>query len=854
MLGKLLKRLFPIAVVVLSAKTLSAAPVATPSPAPTNSVTPATNVQKPTPPAVKPTPAPTKSSSSIKKTSNNSKASPYSAPIRTTTASTSANEANIGNSLPSDKVVLNFENADIQAVIKAISQLSGKNFVVDPRVKGTVNILSDRPVSKADSYKVLETSLRMQGFACVEEDGVIKVLPEADAKTYGSRTEFTAKQSIDPKSSVGDQIVTRVFVIQRGSATALANSLRPLVAPNNTLAVYPNSNALIITDYSSNINRIAKIIDKLTAVSPQAAKPVMVTMQHAVAADVAAILQSYINGGGPSTGGATGGNANAGNADGPSTSVTVEPTTNALIIYSPIPDRLKEIVDLAKTLDTNIGRNNSNLHVVYLKNAEANHIAEVLRAVVSQQENPDIQASSSQVKFAAEPTAAFGSTGSSGSGGGGGMGGGARSTTTANSNRSSTSNNNNKNNQDDQKVLVQAEPTTNALIIQAPAATYKNLRMIIDMLDVRRAQVMIEAMIADINSTEQGTFGIQWVLGGGNNNVGAIGLANYAGNGSNLSSLATSAMGAAAAANGGGASSGISIPNEVYVGLVTGTTTVGGQQIPGLSVLADMITANSAGNVLARPTIITMDNEEARIMVGQNIGIPNGSYQNTAANAGNLVTTITRQDLGNVLQIKPLITQSGAILLDIYQEDSKLDPNQPVNSANGPSFLKRNMRATILVDDGQIIALGGMTQDQIVLQNNGVPGLSSIPYLGWLFSWQSRTHVKQNLVLFLRPAIIKSATGYKALTNQRYNYVMGLENQVAAKGNLVLPEVKPVNLENQVPYLSKPAPRDDSALNNNENLPIVDLTDDGKNVSRSDPNAISSTTTQVNSLTPPKNN
>ena len=326
-------------------------------------------------------------------------------------------------------------------------------------------------------------------------------------------------------------------------------------------------------------------------------------------------------------------------------------------------------------------------------------------------------------------------------------------------------------------------------------------------------------------------------------------MANYGGNGSSLSGLATSVIGATSGSTTSAGS--ISLPNEVYVGLVTGTTTIGGQTIPGLSVLADMISANSVGNVLSRPTLITMDNEEARIMVGSNIGIPNGSYQNTAANAGNLVTTITRQDLGTALQIKPLITQNGSIQLDIFQEDSKLDPNQPVNSANGPSFLKQNMRATILVDDGQIIAIGGMTQDQITLQSNGVPFLSSIPYLGWLFSWESRKHEKTNIVLFLRPAIIRNADGYKALTNQRYSYIMNEQNQVQAKGNLVLPEIKPINLDNQVPYSLKSAPGNSNpSLNMNQNLPIVDLTNNGANISKSTPGAITSTTTVV-TPTPP---
>ena len=730
-----------------------------------------------------------------------------------------------------DKVVLNFENADIHTVVKAISELSGKNFVIDPRVKGTVNIVSDKPISKNDSYKVLESALRMQGYATVEADGVIKVLLETDAKTYGMRTDDASK------NQQGDQVVTKIFVLQHGSATQLANSIRPLIAPNNSISVYPNSNALIITDYSSNIERINKIINKLTQGSDSSSnRPIIIPLKNAVASDVSQILQSYLNGGG-----STGANGNSGgNADGPSVSITVEPNTNSIILYSVIPDKVEELKALALKIDGEIGSANNDLHVVYLKNADANHVADVLRSVVSQQENADLTPSSSQAKFTTEPSSVFGSTGSSGAGGGssGGMGGGANRQASSSNRGNSTSNSNQK---DAPKILVQAEPTTNSLIIQAPQAVYKNLRMIIDMLDIRRAQVMVEAMIANINSTEQGTFGVQWLVGGGNNNAGVVALGNYGGS-SSLSNLATTAIGATSGTSTGS----VSVPGEVYVGLVTGTTTIGGQTIPTLGALADMISANSVGNVLDRPTMLTLDNEEARIMVGSNIGIPNGSFTATSGSPGNLTTTITRQDLGTVLQIKPLITQNGAIQMDIYQENSQLDPDQPVNSANGPSFLKRNLRATILVDDGQIIALGGMTEDSITLQQNGVPGLSSIPYLGWLFSWQSRIHKKQNLVLFLRPVVIKNAEGYKTLTNQRYNYIIGEQNQVQAKETPVLPGVAPVTLDNQLPYtMGKSPSQDNGSLNLNKSLPVVDLTNNGANVSKSSPDAISVSTSKI---------
>lgn len=723
---------------------------------------------------------------------NNGNTTSKSTTTESTTQSTS--QSTTTPALNPDKVVLNFENADIQSVIKAISQLSGKNFVIDPRVKGTINIVSDKPISKSDSYRVLESALRMQGFATVEADGVIKVLPETDAKTYGMKTFSENAKS----KNAGDQVITKVFLIEHGSATQLANTLRPLIAPNNSIATYQGSNALVITDYASNMVRISKIINQLTTSAGINTKPIIIHFKHAIAADVAQTLQAYVgNGSAGSGGGASSG------GDGVTANITVQAQTNSLVVSSSSRAKLEELQKLAETMDNSIGASNNDLHVVYLKNADSAHIADVLRVVAYGQENPDLSSTSASSKFNSEPSGVF----SSGSGGGGGstFGGGAKSggAATSNSSRGGSGNSQANGQKDQPKIFIQAEPTTNSLIIQAPEALYRNLRMIIEMLDVRRAQVMIEAMIADINATNSGTFGIQWLVGGGNNNAGVITAANYAGNDNSLTNIATSVAGAAGAASGAGGAGGVSLPNEVYVGLVTGTTTIGGQTVPTLGALADTIAATSSGNILSRPTLLTLDNEEAKIQVGSNVGIPNGSFTATSGSPGNLTTTITRQDLGTFLQIKPKLTQSGAIQLDIYQEDSKLDPNQPANSPNGPSFLKRNLRATILVDDGQIIALGGMTSDTVNLQQNGIPILSSIPYLGWLFSWQSRQHLKTNLVLFLRPVIVKNAEGMKALSNQRYKFVLDQQNQIKADGNALLPEIKPVNLDNQLPYDNK---------------------------------------------------
>lgn len=733
---------------------------------------------------------------------------------------------------PEDMVILNFEKAEIQSVIKAISQLSGKNFVIDPKVKGTVNIVSDKPISKADSYKVLEAALRMQGFSAVEADGVIKILPETDAKTYGMQT-ITTKNSSN-KNQLGDQVITKIFVIPHGSAAQLSNSLRTLIPSNNSITVYPSANALIVTDYASNINRIGKIISRLSS-AENTPRPTIVILKNSIAADVAQIIQNYQNGGSNSSS----------SSDGPNVTITVDSQNNSLVLYSVIKDKLEEIKSLALQIDKNSANNNSNLHVVYLRNADSAHVADVLRTIVSGQENPDIKSSSAISKFSSEPVSVLGGT----------TGGGDTSSSHSSS-RSSSSSSRNSSSKDAPKILVQSEPTTNALIIQAPQSVYKNLRMIIDMIDVRRAQVMIEAMIADISNQTDGSLGIQWLAGGGGKNAGVVGLGNYGQGDQSLTGLLSTAGGAIAGASGSGGQTGAmnalsalaSFPAQLEIGLITNTVSIAGQTIPTLSALANAVVANNVGTILSRPTLITLDNEQARIFVGQNVPLPSGSFTNSVGGSGTQ-TTITRQDLGTALQIKPLITQSGSIQLDIFEEDSQINQATASNT-NGATYTKRNLRATILADDGQIIALGGLTSNTTAYVKNGIPLLSQIPLIGWLFSWQSRKQTQDTLVLFLRPVIVKNAEGLAALSNQRYNYVLDQQKSLNYKGNLALPNIKAATLDDLDPnniteseIVNLKNLRGSNPLPNNINspivdktyLPVVDLTNNGKNLETTDP-------------------
>ena len=575
------------------------------------------------------------------------------------------------------------------------------------------------------------------------------------------------------------------FVLKYISAINTANLLHYFVSQSNIALPVVDSNAVVITDFSSNLKKIAHLINSLDNAASKSLTPHIIFLKYAVASDIEPIIQSYLGQGSNSRRSLYSSTTSSSIP----VNITVDSINNAFILSSLSQEKITRVTQLIKKLDNRVKDSHNNLHVVYLKNADAVHIADVLRAVVSGEENPSITASSSLAKFDHEPSSLFPS----------GSGGNTTPTVSAN-----TTNNHilpgmtrhsigNVGQDDAPKMLVQAEPTINALIIQAPDALYHKFRRIIDMLDVRRAQIMIEAMIADISNQKAGTFGIQWgtvaktAIGG----IGAIG--NYASGGSSLAGLAGNAYQIYQ-----GSATNVSIPGEMYIGLLTGgVTTIAGHVIPNLGVLADVLSTNSSVNILSRPTLITLDNEEARIMVGSNVPIPNGSYQNTAT-ASTITNTYTRQDVGTFLDIKPLITQSGAIQLEIYQEDSQLDQGTANNPA-GPTFLKRNMRTTLLVDDKQIIAIGGMTSDTISTERRGIPFLSQIPILGWLFSWHSRIHTKRNLVLFLRPVIIRSTAAYNALTNERYNYILKQQNNISASAG-ILPSVGPVTLSNQTPY------------------------------------------------------
>jgi len=636
-----------------------------------------------------------------------------------------------------DEVTINFVNVDIQQVVKAMGIITGRNFLLDPRVKGNVNIVSSRPVTREEAYEIFLSTLRLSGFAAVEGRGFTKIVPEAEAKTSSTSVPEPAS------TPTGDKVITRVFALKYEPAAQLVPVLRPLITPNNTIAVYPGSNTLIVTDYADNIRRIGRLIESID--QPVSGETVAIRLEHASVTDVAQTLTKL-----QGEAGAQAGQKSAGGID--AVSIVPDVRSNTLLVSSQNPSRIAQSRSLISALDTPTDQA-GNIHVVYLRNAEAPKLAETLRGIVGESA-PTAGASSSQASTlravstggmtAAAPLSA--ATGSP-SGGAGSAGGG----------------------------WIQADQPTNSLIITAPDVVYNALRAVIDKLDQRRAQVFVEGLIVEVTADRAAEFGVQWQAldGVDSSSTSVIGSQNFTprGSGSNIVDIS---------ANPGTVGQGLSI------GVIRGKITLPGVgEILNLGVLARALAADSSVNILSTPNLLTLDNEEAQIVVGQNIPLITGQYALTgSATSPTPFQTIERKDVGLTLRVRPQVSEGGAIKLKIYQEVSSVSDQ----TISGIITNKRAIESTVLVDDQRIIVLGGLIQDDVRNGMEKVPGLGDIPVIGTLFKYEARKRTKTNLLVFLRPVVLRDAEGLQTLTGDRYEYIRREQEQVKVPEHWLLPE------------------------------------------------------------------
>ena len=649
-----------------------------------------------------------------------------------------------------EAVSLNFVNAEIDAVIKAIGKITGRNFLIDPRVRGNLNIVTNTPVPKSLTFDILLSALRLQGYTAVESAGVIKIVPEADAKLH------SVPVGRDGRALAGAGLSTQVFILKNESAAQLVPVLRPLISPNNTVTAYPANNALVVTDYADNLARIARIIASVDV--PQGDLQV-IGLKHAAAADLADTVSRLLND--------AGGRGGAGQVDA-SQQVTVVPEahSNSLLVRADNPARISAVRQLVAALDRPGA--GGNIHVVYLKNAEAEDVAETLAAVLSGATTTAAARTTTSLAAGSQDSTAAGA------------GGGARSTPAAASVGNGT---------------IQADIANNALIITAPDAIYRNLRSVIDQLDRRRAQVYVEALIAEVTAERSAEWGLQWAagagVGSGRSGIGIIGGTSFTANGNSLNGLITNAAAGTPSLPG----------NGVNIAIGGGSVSIPGLgSIPNLAVLARFLESDTKANILSAPNLVMLDNEEAKIVVGQNRPFVTGQFTNTGGGSlpENPFQTIERRDVGLTLRVKPQITEGGVIRMQIFQESSTLFEE----TANGPITNTRSMESVIQVDDGGIIALGGLVEDSYASGEEKVPVLGDLPIAGALFRYDTRRRTKTNLVIFLRPVILSDAASYGRITNARYDYVIGQQRALRGDDELLRGEPAPPEL----PPRGTPAP------------------------------------------------
>ena len=671
-------------------------------------------------------------------------------------------------------ITLAFQSTDIEPVSAAVAKATGQSIIVDPRVKGKISLMTPRPVTKQGALDLFSSALRSAGFALVQVNGIYRVVPEADAKIQGNAV-------VTQVTPDGDQVITRVFKIKQDSASNLVNVLKPLLTPNSSITANPGNNTIIVTDYASNVKRVAKLIDSMD--EPTVGDVQTIHLRYGVAIDVASILNKVVE-------------TTANPADtGGKTVVIAEPRSNSILIKSSNPEKIRQIRSLVTRLDTPTA-NSGNIWVVPLKNAEATKLAVTLRAIVAA-DNTFSQQSGVTNTGAMTGTTSSGNTPMQGQtmaqtgaqSGSGSMSAAATSSLTSTSAPTTGG-------------LIQADPATNSLIITASEPYYKHLRQVIEQLDKRRTQVYVEALIVEVASTNSARLGIQWqgIINAGGQNV-PFGGTNFGTGNQNIFDLskfsacllnpancATSAAGAVA-----GPAAGLN------VGMLS---KFGGNYT--MSALISALDQEGGFRVLSTPNLVTLDNEEARIMVGKNVPILSGSYTTNTSAQTTPFQTYNRQDIGILLRVRPQIAQNGTVRLTIYQEVSDIaNQSELITKNQGYTINKRNIESNIIVDDGQLFVIGGLIDDTYSDSSDGVPFLKDIPLLGQLFRYDSKTRAKNNLMVFLRPYIIKDSKAGEELTANRVDFMQGKQEEFK-QAPMLLPKENLPTMENASKPLTHP--------------------------------------------------
>ncbi|MFZ3153541.1 type II secretion system secretin GspD [Pseudomonas sp.] len=569
---------------------------------------------------------------------------------------------------------INLKGADIREFIDQVAQISGQTFVVDPRVKGQVSVVSNSPLTLTEVYQLFLSVMATHGFSVITQGDQARIVPNAEAKA-----------DADAGRSAPDRLETRLIQVQHGSATELIPLIRPLVPQYGHLAAISSANAIIISDRTANIERIEDLLRQLDQKGQNDYS--VLNLQHAWVMDTAEVLRSAVD---------------RGQAKGASgTQVIADGRSNRLILLGPPAARAK-LMTLAQSLDTPTSRS-ANTRVIRLRHGDAKSLAETL-GEISEKLKPETSGETTS-----KP----------------------------------------------QTVLIRADESLNALVLLAEPDVVATLEDIVRQLDVPRAQVMVEAAIVEVSGDISDALGVQWAVDA-RGSTGGLGGTNFSGTGLSVGRILQAIQDKdsdTANTNLG------NLPDGAIIGL--GTDSFG--------VLITALSANSKSNLLSTPSLLTLDHQKAEILVGQNVPFQTGSFTTSASGADNPFTTIERQDIGVTLKVTPHINEGASLRLEIEQEISSIAPTSQGVNAVDLITNKRSIKSTILAENGQVIVLGGLIQDDVTQADSKVPLLGDIPLLGRLFRSTKETRIKRNLMVFLRPTVIRDAAGMAALSGKKYS-------------------------------------------------------------------------------------
>lgn len=660
--------------------------------------------------------------------------------------------ATISTNVKAQTWKINLRDADLTAFINEVADITGKNFAVDPRVRGNVTVISNKALNKDEVYDLFLGVLNVNGVVALPSGNTVKLVPDSNAKNSG--IPYDARNRAG-----GDQIVTRVIWLENTNPNDLIPALRPLMPQFAHLAAVAGTNALIVSDRATNIYQLQNIIRNLDGTGQNDIEAI--TLQSSQAEEIIGLLETM--------------SATGASKDfiGSRVRVIADNRTNRILIKGD-PDSRKRLRHTIEMLDVPSADRLGGLKVFRLKYASAKNLAEILQGLVTGQ-----SVSSSSGSNNANKSSSINNLTSNSQSQTGNSSSGVNPSINLNSGFNNSQNNAGITSFNGNGVSIIADGTQNALVVKADPQLMREIEAAIQQLDIRRQQVLIEAAIIEVSGNDADQLGIQWALGDLSSGVGLMSFSNV---GASLASIAAgyASVGAsgAAAAIAGDASKGNGA--TFGVGNFENSRKAYGALIQALK-------TNTKSNFLSTPSIVTMDNEEAYIVVGQNVPFVTGSVSTGTSGTVNPYTTVERKDVGVTLKVVPHIGENGTVRLEVEQEVSDVQNNK--GQATDLVTNKRAIKTAVLAEHGQTVVLGGLIADNTALSRQGVPGLSDIPYLGRLFQANSRSNEKRNLLVFIHPTIVGDADDVRRLSQQRYNQLYSLQLAMDNKGNFAkLPE------------------------------------------------------------------